>query len=86
MPASMTIFCNSQHGHNGDTINYIELFQIIIVENRLAVCNTLFHSLTTIQPAVAKMALCQNQPYVGIETDGKFHDAIFGTMLGNKFK
>ena len=48
-------------------------------------------SLNTMQPAVSKIAPSPNQPKVGIENPGKFHDdavvpysAIFSNLLRNR--
>ena len=37
-------------------------------------------SLNTMQPAVSKMALGPNQPLVGIENPGKFHDEALSVL------
>ena len=48
-------------------------------------------SLNTMQPAVSKIALSPNQPYVGIENPGKFYDdavsalwCYFSNLLRNR--
>ena len=37
-------------------------------------------SWNTIQPAVSKIALSPNQPQVGIENPGKFHDDALSAL------